>query len=160
MPLGFWDETALAEAWWDETIQAVGWWDEILLDEAGTGQTIAVGQATETDAAQAVARSKARAVGLASETDAAQALASRKALAVGMASEANAARQILVGGQAQVVAVGQATEADAAFGISLWQAAPVVEEHWAHEHVLRLASDEPLALQYPEDEVLELLMLL
>lgn len=37
---------------------------------------------------------------------------------------------------------------------------PVVEQHWAHEHVLRLASDEPLALQYPEDELLEILAML
>ena len=78
-------------------------------------QTISVGAATETDAAQAVTAKITRRVSVtqATETDAAQAITAKKiyTIAVGVASETDAAQAL---GKSKTKAVSEATETDAA----------------------------------------------
>jgi len=83
----------------------------VMVKEAG-GQTIAVGQVTETDLAQALAWApKARLIGQVSETDIAQALSARKTLGVAQVSEADLAQSITA---PRIIAVGQTAETDLA----------------------------------------------
>lgn len=84
--------------------------------EADTAQPVSwapkrrlVGQATETDLAQAIVRSKLRALGQAIETDTAGAVAGRKTRAVGQAVETDIAQALT---KAKRKALGQATETD------------------------------------------------
>jgi hypothetical protein len=100
---------------------------------SAAGQTITVNQATETDLAQAIARTKAntlaqaletdtaqaitrakaKTLGQATETDTAQPAAPRKVLAIGQAAETDLAQAVTVSGN-KIIAVAQATETDAA----------------------------------------------
>lgn len=79
----------------------------------GGGQTVAIGQSSETDTAQAVTAtvSSITAIGQASETDAAQALAARLSRAIGQAFETDTAHALAA---AQRKALGQAAETDTA----------------------------------------------
>lgn len=76
-----------------------------------TAQTIAVGQAAETDTATAVGKRKVKAAGQAAETDAGTAVTRVKRKATGQAAEVNSATAV---GKAKVKVVGQTAEADAA----------------------------------------------
>jgi len=82
---------------------------------APSGQTIAVGQAAETDIAQAIARKKQKAIAQISETDAAQSIASAKLIAIGQATETDTAQALSC---AKRKGIGQATETDSAQPIS------------------------------------------
>lgn len=73
-----------------------------------------VNTAAETDAAQALAKSKTRTAGAAAETDAAQTLARAKARAVGPAATADAAVAVAAG---KVRAIGTAVDASASQAI-------------------------------------------
>lgn len=76
-----------------------------------TSKTVAVGQASETDTAQALTHPKRKAVGQSSEADLAQALTHRKTRAVGQPSEADLAQAMA---RSKVKAVGQVVETDLA----------------------------------------------
>lgn len=80
----------------------------------GRSKARAVGQASETDSATAFSRSKARAVGLATETDTATAVARTKHRAVGQASETGIATAT---GRAKARTVGQPAEIDTATAV-------------------------------------------
>lgn len=75
--------------------------------EASSGGTVALGQASETGAAQTI--SVALEIGQVSETDAAQTISAASTVSLGQASEVDAAQTISV-----VLEVGQASESDAA----------------------------------------------
>jgi hypothetical protein len=84
---------------------------------APTGQTIAVGQVTETDVAQAVTWApKRRMVGQVVETDLAQAIARIKSVAVSQALETDIAQAISA---RKTATIGQVLETDVAFGLVL-----------------------------------------
>lgn len=76
--------------------------------------TVTLGQATETDTAQAVTRLKTLAIGQATETDAAQAVTRVKARTLGQASETDEAQPVAVVEPTITVEVGQASETDTA----------------------------------------------
>lgn len=82
---------------------------------ASSGQTISVGQALETDTAQAIARLKAKTLGQATETDTAQAITRRKTLGIGQAVETDLAQAVT---HAKTKLLGQATETDIAQAIA------------------------------------------
>jgi hypothetical protein len=94
------------------TFGAADYFVDIVLDEGG--QSAAVGTATETDTAFAVAKAKARAVGAATETDTAQAIGRAKQLAVGTATANETAMPIAA---VKTRAVAAATETDTASAI-------------------------------------------
>jgi hypothetical protein len=73
--------------------------------------TVAIGQASETDSAQAVAKLKAKAVGQPSDTSTAQALTRVKAKTIGQPAEADLAQPIESG---TTISIGQAVEVDSA----------------------------------------------
>jgi hypothetical protein len=82
----------------------------------GGGQTIAVGQVTETDVAQPISWApKNRFVNLATETDLAQAVTRRKTLAIGQASETDAAQPVVA---TKRKALGQTSETDLAQAVA------------------------------------------
>lgn len=81
----------------------------------GGGQTVAIGQASETDLAQALASSQALAIGQAAETDLAQALSSGAVVAIGQAAETDLAQALQSN---QALAIGQAAETDEAQALS------------------------------------------
>jgi len=84
------------------------------------GLSAVVGQATETDAAQSVARIKIRAAAQSAETETAQSLTHQKRVSVGQAVESDTAQSITAGGAAQqIIAVGQASESDAALAVAV-----------------------------------------
>lgn len=99
------------------------------------GSTIAVGQATETDTAQAVIRAKVRAVGQVTETDTAQAITRFVADQVNQATETNTAQAIA---RAKARLLGQATEADTTQAIAGVLVPPVSVVN--ARHVNRVAS--------------------
>jgi len=78
---------------------------------AGGPQTIPVGQATETETAQAVGRLKVKATDQASETETAQAVTVHKTRAAGQATEVETAQPV---GKAKIKAIGQAVETEVA----------------------------------------------
>lgn len=86
----------------------------------GGAQTVAIGQASEADTAQAVAAivDSATAIGQASEANTAQPIAARQLRAIGQASESNTAQAFAA---AQRKAIGQATETDAAQALAASQ---------------------------------------
>lgn len=89
-------------------------WDHFWMDAkaAASGQVVAIGQATETDSAMAVAWApKNRLVNQAVETDTAQAVGKTKVKAIGQASETDLAQAVTHG---KVKAIGQSLESDAA----------------------------------------------
>lgn len=90
----------------------------------GGAQTVAIGQATETDTAQAFAAvvNVIAAIGQASEADTAQALASAQSQAIGQAAETDSA-QAFAG--AQAAAIAQAAETDLAQPLQANQAASI-----------------------------------
>lgn len=90
----------------------------------GGAQTVAIGQASETDLAQAFTGTAGAvvAIGQASETDTAQALTAVQAAAIGQAQETDTA-QALATAQAQTI--GQAQETDTAQALSSTQAATI-----------------------------------
>lgn len=95
--------------------------DLVFTDTAGGGaQTVAIGQASESDAAQAftAAAGSVTAIGQASETDSAQALVASQRKAIGQAAESNTAQAFA---SAQRKAIGQATETDAAQALAASQ---------------------------------------
>lgn len=77
--------------------------------------TLAIGQATETGSALALTARQSKTIGQPSETDLAQPVAQLQARAVGQASETNSAQQLVV---LQFRGAGQAAEADSAFALS------------------------------------------
>lgn len=83
--------------------------------DAGGPTIIAVGTATETDTATAVARSKRRTVGTAAETDAAVALARAKQRAVGTATSTETAQPA---GRVKARTLGTATETNTALTLA------------------------------------------
>jgi hypothetical protein len=102
---------------------------------AGGGQTVEVGQTTETDSAFALTFTKAKAVGLNTETDSALAAIAVRAFAVGQATETDSvfattfSKAKVVGlntetdeafalGSGRLISVGQATETDSVFSVS------------------------------------------
>jgi hypothetical protein len=92
----------------------------VRFDDFGGGTTIqqvAIGQATETDTAQAVSKTKALTAGEASETDAVQPVTARKTLLMPQVVETDMTQPMTVGG-AQVITIGQATETDAAQSVT------------------------------------------
>lgn len=78
---------------------------------AAAGQTITVNQASETDLAQAVTRSKLKALGQPAETDLAQAVARGKLKALGQPAETDVAQALTA---AKRAALGQVAETDQA----------------------------------------------
>lgn len=93
------------------------WFDGIQINDVGlpgpeaSGQTVVIGQVTETDTAGTMGRLKASTVGQVSETDTAGAVGRLKALAIGQASETDTANAI---GRLKTATIGQATETDTA----------------------------------------------
>ncbi|MCI0517227.1 MAG: hypothetical protein L0Y45_05260 [Woeseiaceae bacterium] len=87
----------------------------IAYKSASGGQTVAVGQVTETDTAQALGRLKRLAVGQVVETDLAQALSRLKLLTVGQVIETDIAQAL---SRLKRLAVGQVTETDLAQAIA------------------------------------------
>lgn len=81
-----------------------------------TAQIVAVAQATESDSAQGVARSKRKALGQSTETETAQAVTRRKAKTLGQNAETDAA-QALTSRKARTL--GQATEGDTAQAVTV-----------------------------------------
>ncbi len=77
----------------------------------GGAQTIAVGQASESNSAQALQAAQSRAIAQATETDSATAIAAAQARAIAQATETDAAQAFTA---AQARAIGQAAESDAA----------------------------------------------
>jgi len=99
----------------------------VAVSEVAGGHTVVLGQATETDTAQALSRLKAKALGQPSETDTAQALSRLKAKALGQVTETDTAQAL---SRLKAKALGQVTESDTAqavtrggVGIALGQAA-------------------------------------
>ena len=97
--------------------------DDISFDILGgtAGQTISIGQVTETDTAQTITPDKpiTEAVGQSTETDTAQTVTPLKPIttAVGQATETDSA-QAVTADKPQTVAVGQTTETDSAQAIA------------------------------------------
>jgi hypothetical protein len=88
----------------------------VALKPASSGTTITLGRPTETDAAQAVARSKTRTTGLASETDTPQAVARRKTKGTGLAAETDTAYAIT---RVKTRVLGQGAETDTAYAVTV-----------------------------------------
>lgn len=122
----------LALAFADQNGNSINFFDDVIVS---AGLSAAIGTATETDAALALARAKARLVGTAAETDTAPALGRAKALAVGPAVTSDVALPItaakartlgiavetataLTLGRAKQRAIGTATTAETALPIS------------------------------------------
>ena len=95
----------------------------ILGASAGGGQTIVLGQATETDAAQAVSKSKLKAFGQSTEVDTAQAITAAKALAVGQALETDAAQAV---SKSKLKGIGQTNETDIAQAMTVVAGSTIV----------------------------------
>jgi Concanavalin A-like lectin/glucanases superfamily len=85
------------------------------------GQTIAVGQAAETDLAQAIAEAKTRGLTQAPESDAAQAFAELKTRTVGQASSVEVAQMLT---PSKLKAIGQALEGDVANNVRAVETVP------------------------------------
>ena len=83
----------------------------IYVPSAGTGGAVSVGAASETDAAQALAKRKTKALTNAIETGVAQAISRIKRAAVSVATEANAGQPI---GSLKYLAVGHSLDVSAA----------------------------------------------
>lgn len=88
------------------------------------GSSITIGQASESDSAQALTRQQRASIGQPTETDAAQALTVVRTLAIGQAAETDSA-QALASRQARTV--GQPAEADAAQPLAAQQARGVAQ---------------------------------
>lgn len=101
---------------------------------AAGGQTIPVGQVTETDLAQAVGVAKSKTIGLAAETDSAFGVSSVTAIPVGLATENDSAFAVAT---AKSKAVGLVLEADSAFEVTA---------NRAHAVGLATESDSALAV--------------
>lgn len=93
------------------------WYDGLQVNDTGlpgpesSGTTVAVGQASETDTAGAVARLKTLAIAQATEADTAGAVSRLKTLATGQATETDTANPV---GRLKTATVGLATETDTA----------------------------------------------
>lgn len=96
----------------------------IFTPSAAAGQSATVNQATETDLAQAIARSKAKLLGQTTETDLAQAISQLKRAALGQVAETDTAQAITT---AKRVQLGQVTETDLAQAITAAAANQVVQ---------------------------------
>ncbi len=79
-------------------------------------RTYSVAQATETDTAQAIAVRRLISVGQATETDTAQAVTFRKELTAGIATETDTAQPVTI---SRLIATGQATETDSALAVTI-----------------------------------------
>lgn len=90
-------------------------WPRVYIPPASAGQSVALGTATETDAALALGRAKTRALSAATETDTAVAVTRRKTRAVAVALETDAALPL---GRAKTKTLGVAVEVDTAVAIS------------------------------------------
>lgn len=106
----------------------------IAVSEVAGGQTIPVGQVTETDLAQAVGVAKSKTIGLAAETDSAFGVSSVTAIPVGLATENDSAFAVAT---AKSKAVGLVLEADSAFEVTA---------NRAHAVGLATESDSALAV--------------
>ena len=87
----------------------------VVLEEASSGQTGVLGQASETDSALAISGTKTLELGLPSETDSALSLTAVKTLSLGIAAEVDAALG-LTGSKSRTLGLG--TEADSALAIT------------------------------------------
>lgn len=103
--------TAGATGNYTATYAAADPWGAFVLAFAPPGQTVAVGQASETATALSVTARKARAVGLVAEVDSAHPVSAAKARAVGIVAESDAAQPVTV---RKTLSVGVAVETDAA----------------------------------------------
>lgn len=83
---------------------------------------VAVGQASETDTATAITRSKTKAIGQASDTETAGAIRPQRARAIGQPSDASTANPITA---AKVVHVGQASDTETADTVRPQRVVPV-----------------------------------
>lgn len=91
----------------------IGQASETDLAQAFTSRQVkAIGQAAEADLAQTLVGQQARALGQALEADSAQPVTQRQSMAIGQASESDTAQSVSQGGAA--AAIGQAIETDAA----------------------------------------------
>jgi hypothetical protein len=108
---------------------------------AATGQTVAIGQVTESDTAQAVSRLKARAIGQVSETDTANSLVVPKTIAIGQVTESDTAHAMTT---RKSVEVGLVSTTDTAFALASAKAAQVglVSESDSALTLVRLKSGE------------------
>jgi hypothetical protein len=84
---------------------------EILPVPAGGGQTVAVGQVTETNTAQPITGGKRNTIGQVVETDTAQSITKRKAITIGQVTETDTAQPIA---KIKQKLIGQVTETDTA----------------------------------------------
>ncbi|MCW2920012.1 MAG: hypothetical protein JWN52_8080 [Actinomycetia bacterium] len=82
---------------------------------ASAGQSVTLGQAVETDTAQAISRAKRRTLGQASEADTSAAISRAKARTMGQTAETDSALQI---GRLKSRALGQPSETDTARAIT------------------------------------------
>lgn len=99
------------------TDTAANWAAVIVCYEVSAGgQSVAVGQASETDAARAMTRAKRKGFVQASETDAARAITPRRTYALGQAAETESARVITWSPKNRLI--GQASETDSARAIT------------------------------------------
>lgn len=98
--------------------------DDVSINALGGAQTIAIGQATETDTSQAITviAPKTVAFGQSTETDTAQAITVVKpvSVSIGQATETELA-QAVTAYKPQTVAVGQVTEADSALAVTAYK---------------------------------------
>jgi len=84
--------------------------------KAAAGTTVNLGQASETDTAQALSAAKAATLGQITETDSALALSATKAATLGQAVETDSAQPLTL---AKTITLGQAVETDSAFALSI-----------------------------------------
>lgn len=93
-----------------------------LVPGAGGGATIAIGQVSETDSAQALLAAQARAIGQASESDSAQSFSPITGTSLGQPSESDTAQPFVAN---QAAGIGQTAETDAALAFAALQAGSI-----------------------------------
>jgi hypothetical protein len=107
---------------------------------AATSQTIAVGQATETDTSRPITLKLNRLAGLVTETDTARTITARKQATIGQASETDTARPITAIDPINAV-VNLVTETDAAQAVAV-DAGRLVNQATETDTALAIASDK------------------
>ena len=102
-----------SRGWFSRFATPVSWvWEN--LGEQIAPNTVTLGQATETDLAQAIARHKQKTLGLCLETDLAQAIARHKQKTLGLCLETDLAQPVTVDTGGLVATVNQVIETDTA----------------------------------------------
>lgn len=108
-------EAAIREFFQDPWAHRRLWAEAPMLVDAGGGQTVPIGLASETDTALPLTSRKGVSVGLASETDSALPLTSHKRLAIGLADETDTALPI---GSGAAHPIGLASETGTALPLT------------------------------------------